>query len=57
MLLTSIVGCGPLKAASDIFSADMPTKSSGRTVNHFSTGDPDMLNAKSHPHSDSEGND
>jgi hypothetical protein len=55
--LVAIVGCGPLNTVSDIYSADAPKKSSGHTSNHFSTGDPDMLNAKSHPHSDSEGDD
>ncbi len=52
LFLLAIVGCGPLKTVTDIYSPESPKFGSGRTVNRVSTGDPTKLEKQSSRPSD-----
>jgi hypothetical protein len=48
LILLAVLGCGPLKTVTDIYSGDSPGKGSSRTISRFSTGDPSKLDTIPH---------
>jgi hypothetical protein len=48
LFLLAVIGCGPLKTVTDIYSGDSPGKGYGRTVSRVSTGDPSKLDSIPH---------